>query len=116
MTEFITTYLQIMFSGVQEFCICCTPFGLVMMFTGKVAPVRYKAVTPRKPAKRNPNQKRKQRKPNPNTKAKTAKKQEQKPWHVAPPLSPQQQAEYSKYWAKSRGVKDDSWAGFGAPE
>ena len=118
MIELLIQYITFASQGLQEFCIACVPIWVGGMLTRPLSkqPKNYVAAPGRKQAARGAKLKTKGRtKAKPRT-APKAKKQAEKPWFVAPPLTPHQQVIHDKYRAKYWGEKvDDSWGGYGIP-
>lgn len=94
---FITAYLNLMFSGPQEFCVCCIPLGLAMMFT---APMPARKASPLKTRKR---QAKKRAAPARKQTKKAKAKREKRPYSP-PPLSPEQSIMLFNYLAKRDGI------------
>ncbi len=91
--DFITAYLNLMFSGPQEFCVCCIPLGLAMMFTAPM-PARKEA-----PLQKRKRQVKKKAAPAVKKSKKVKAKREKRPYSP-PPLSPEQQTAYIEYIIK----------------
>lgn len=117
MIELLIQYLTFASQGLQELCIACVPIWVGGMLTRPLSEQskKYVAAPGQNRAARGTKRKAKGTKPKPRT-APRAKKQDAKPWYVAPPMTPHQQVIHDKYRAKYWGEKvDDSWGGYGIP-